>query len=318
MKKSILTIIIMVMIGINLYGCNAGSPTDPGDPIDVVMMKIARVTDATYKVIADIDIVRQLSTQLNGYDSQSSLYIELSNEAYEDLISGYELLDTYYITLIFSKSNETSFEVYNDGTIIKLKNDKRYLCQVSTDYDFIKGLYSFNESLKNNLTYDKVNVSNFFNLFNSSFDVSEDNTQYTIDNCYRIYSKDLLINNTYQVYKFANNCASFLLYDDVIYELGPWFGGLGVVDIKIADIDDDGFDEVYFTNSWGSGTHWNGLSYFDTKDNNIHQLFTEKKHYQELMLTNSESGIIVSRAYFSSSASNTFAYVDLTLTEKSV
>ena len=35
------------------------------------------------------------------------------------------------------------------------------------------------------------------------------------------------------------------------------------------------------------------------------------------MLTNSQSGIIVLRAYFSSSANNQFAFIDLTLTKKS-
>lgn len=320
MKKTKITILIMIMISISLVGCSAVGPKDPGDPsnlVDALIAIISRVEDATYKEITDIDIVRQLSTQLNGYDSQSSLYKEISSDAYEELVSNHNLLDTYYITLKFSNGNETRFEVYIDGTIIKLTNNKQYLCQVLTDYEFIKGLYYFNESLKNYLTYDKVNVAHFFELFSVTYDASQDDTLYTMANCYRIYSNDLLINNTYQVFKFANNCASFLLYNDEIYKLGSWFGGLGVVDIKIADINNDGFDEVYFTNSWGSGIHWNGLSYFDTKDHNIYQLYVEKKHYQELMLTNSQSGIIVLRAYFSSSANNQFAFINLTLTKKS-
>lgn len=307
-----------MIISIWLVGCKAQQPADPGSPdvVDVLNAKITWGANPTYKQITDIDILRQLSTQLNGYDSQSSLYKEISNEAYEELISAYDLNETYYITLVFSRRNETSFEIYNDGTIIKLKGDKRYLCQVLTEYDFVKGLYYFNESIKNHLTYDKVNVSRFFELFSTSFEPSVTDTDYKLENCYRIYSKDLLTNNTYQVFKFVNNCASFLLYNGTIYELGTWFGGLGVVDIKIADLNNDGFDEVYFTNSWGLGVHWNGLSYFDTKDNNIYQLYVEKRYYQELMLTGSSSGILVSRAYFSSNAIDIYAYIDLTLTQK--
>ncbi len=321
MKKNITALLILFLIGMSLSGCSSANQNDPGQDsdnlVDVSKAKIAWGTDPVYKEITDIDIIRQLSTQLSGYDSQSFLYKELSAVEYEAIVADFDLSDTYYITLIFSNGNETKFDVYKDGTVIKLKNGRRYQCQVLTDYEFFKGLYNFNESLKNHLTYDKVNVAYFFELFSTSYEGSQTDTQYKVENCYRIYSNDLLINNTYQVFKFTNDCASFLLYNGVIYELGPWFGGLGVVDVKIADIDSDGFDEVYFTNSWGTGIHWNGLSYFDTKNQNIKQLFVEKRHYQELMLTSTQSGIIVSRAYFSSSANNRLAFVDLTLTEKS-
>lgn len=315
MKRRIITIIIMLLVSFVLIGCAAGPmrPSEPSTPDIVLIAEISLGKNKPYKEIKDYDIISQLLIQLKDYDSQVLLYKEISNDEYNNIINNNDENDTVYITIKQPKVYNIYFEVYKDGTIIKFTNGIRFVCLALTDYEFVSGVYYFNESTKNTLKYDKVNVINFYEKFSASFD----NSLYSIENCFRIYSKDLMYYDVYQVFKFADNCASFLMYNDVVYEIGPWFGGLGVVDVKIDDINDDGFDEIYFTYSWGTGTHFNGLSYFDTKDNKIYELYTEKKNYQELMLINSPSGLIVSRAYFSSNANNFYAYVDLILTYKS-
>ena len=58
-----------------------------------------------------------------------------------------------------------------------------------------------------------------------------------------------------QIFKDSQWCSSYFLYEDKLYSLGEWFGGLGVVDVKTCDFDGNGKKDLLFTYSWGSGIH---------------------------------------------------------------
>ncbi len=88
-------------------------------------------------------------------------------------------------------------------------------------------------------------------------------TGYDNDKCYNITPEEFKQDSGYQIFKYDTSCASFLLYDEEIYQLGEWFGGMGVTSMALADLDSDGKQELYFTYSWGSGIHRSLAAYFD-------------------------------------------------------
>lgn len=59
------------------------------------------------------------------------------------------------------------------------------------------------------------------------------------------------------------------MYENDIYTLGEYFGGLGITSFAVADINQDGKSELYFTYSWGSGIHRSLAGYFDTQNKEI-------------------------------------------------
>lgn len=86
---------------------------------------------------------------------------------------------------------------------------------------------------------------------------------YEDDIIYEITSSTLEGNTNYRIFKYSNSCASYLYYDDSIYQLGEYFGGYGLTSFVPFDGNDDGKDELYFTFSWGSGMHRAQAGYFD-------------------------------------------------------
>ncbi|MDE6019694.1 MAG: hypothetical protein K2H01_01675 [Ruminococcus sp.] len=89
------------------------------------------------------------------------------------------------------------------------------------------------------------------------------NSGYEDDILYEITSPELEENTDYRIFKYSQSCASYLYYEDSIYQLGEFFGGLGLTSFASADINSDGKDELYFTFSWGSGMHRAKAGYFD-------------------------------------------------------
>ena len=85
---------------------------------------------------------------------------------------------------------------------------------------------------------------------------------YTPDTCYNI-TPGFGANPDYSIFKFDASCASFLLYENEAYPLGEWFGGYGVTSMALADLNDDGRQELFFTYSFGSGLHRSHIAYFD-------------------------------------------------------
>ncbi|WP_069999122.1 hypothetical protein [Cellulosilyticum sp. I15G10I2] len=92
------------------------------------------------------------------------------------------------------------------------------------------------------------------------------------DNWFNITPQEVLEKTEAQIFKSSEDCASFLLYREKIYRLGDYFGGLGVVDIKVCDFNKDGQYELLYTHSWGSGLHRSHVSHMDLKSGEQTQL----------------------------------------------
>lgn len=88
-------------------------------------------------------------------------------------------------------------------------------------------------------------------------------TGYTGDICYNVTPSAFLNQPDIQIFKYDQSCAAFLLHGGSIYPLGEHFGGYGVTSLALADVDEDGNEELYFTFSWGSGIHRSQVGYFD-------------------------------------------------------
>lgn len=83
------------------------------------------------------------------------------------------------------------------------------------------------------------------------------------DQCFQITPKDIRENSGYRIFKYNLSGASYLLYKGKVHLLGEFFGGCGITDARLADLNDDGVNELYFTFSWGSGIHRAQAGYFD-------------------------------------------------------
>ncbi|MGO4344849.1 M56 family metallopeptidase [Paenibacillus sp. MCAF9] len=95
------------------------------------------------------------------------------------------------------------------------------------------------------------------------------NSGYDSDKCYNITPQSIIENSEYSIFKYDKSAASFLLYKGVVYPLGEWFGGFGVTSMALADMDNDGDSELYFTYSWGSGLHRSHAGYFNPSTKEI-------------------------------------------------
>ncbi len=83
------------------------------------------------------------------------------------------------------------------------------------------------------------------------------------DTCYNITPEYIAAYSDYRVFKYNSSCASYLYYADDVYPMGDYFGGLGVTDMKLADMNGDSAMELYFTFSFGSGIHRSMAGMFD-------------------------------------------------------
>ena len=89
-------------------------------------------------------------------------------------------------------------------------------------------------------------------------------SMYENDELYNITPQEITDKYGFRIFKFSNNCESFLEYNDNIYTLGTGFGGYGTTSFAVADLNNDGNIEIYYTFSWGSGMHRSHIGYFDT------------------------------------------------------
>lgn len=85
------------------------------------------------------------------------------------------------------------------------------------------------------------------------------------DSWYNVTPEEVFEKTGGQIFKSSETCASFFLYEGGLYRLEEWFGGLGIVDIKVCDLDQDGEYELLYTYSWGSGLHRSHVGHFDLK-----------------------------------------------------
>ncbi len=134
-------------------------------------------------------------------------------------------------------------------------------------------------------------------------------SEYDTDVCYNITPKYVLENSDFLIYKYENSCATFLLYDNEIFPLGGWFGGFGVTDIKLADVDNDRKMELYFTFSWGSGIHRSHAAYFNQKSKEIVIFDYVYMHGDMMIISNGQGGLSLYKA----TISNMESFVNFTI-----
>jgi len=111
-------------------------------------------------------------------------------------------------------------------------------------------------------------VDDFLDEIESSEDGSEQGavklpSDYEDDECFNATPEDISEKYGFDIFKFDESCASYLMYDGEIYPLGEYFGGSGVNEFMLADLDKDGQNELYFTYSWGSGMHRSQVGSFN-------------------------------------------------------
>lgn len=115
-----------------------------------------------------------------------------------------------------------------------------------------------NETVVFQLTPSTAGVGEFLRQFKGY------ETTYDQDICYNITPKDITDRYDFCIFKYDTSCGSFLSYDKEVYPLGIWFGGYGVTSFAVSDLNQDGYFELFFTYSWGSGAHRSLVGYFDS------------------------------------------------------
>lgn len=117
------------------------------------------------------------------------------------------------------------------------------------------------------VTFQMTPSSNGVDDFLKSFD--NDKEEQNNGSFYNIVPEDIANNYGINIYKNDSTCYTELAYDDKTYTLGNYFGGDGASSFAIADLNNDGKFELYFTGSYGSGFPHSQIGYFDTANKEI-------------------------------------------------
>jgi len=114
---------------------------------------------------------------------------------------------------------------------------------------------------------------------------------YDDDACYNITPEYMKQNPDYKVFKCVKSAASFLLYDNIVYPLGEWIGGMGVTSLALADLNRDDEPEMYFTYSFGSGIHRSHAAYFDPATKQVVNLDYMHLNKDMLVVNNNDGSL---------------------------
>ncbi|MDF2909057.1 MAG: hypothetical protein K0R34_4378 [Herbinix sp.] len=114
---------------------------------------------------------------------------------------------------------------------------------------------------------------------------------YETDICYNITPDFITNNSDFSIFKYASSTASFLLFNDEIYELGAYFGGNGLTSMALGDLDKDNQYELYYTFSWGSGLHRSQIGYFNPSTKKV-TVFDFSYLNHDMILTTNEVGTL--------------------------
>ena len=72
------------------------------------------------------------------------------------------------------------------------------------------------------------------------------------------------------LYKDSNTGATHLAVNEEVVRFTGNDGGLGVTSAALGDLNNDGWNEIYFTYSWDPGTYCSQAGYFDTKTSDVY------------------------------------------------
>lgn len=127
--------------------------------------------------------------------------------------------------------------------------------------------------------------------------------------CYRVSPQKISDQYGFHLFKFDSSCAGYLLYEDVVYPLGEWFGGYGLTSFAVTDLNRDGKAELYFTCSWGSGLHRSQAGYFDPVNREV-SLFDFSDAGHDSILAADENGAL---AVYRAADCNVKSFVEIAL-----
>lgn len=127
-------------------------------------------------------------------------------------------------------------------------------------------------------------------------------------NCYWIRtipddSRDASIEDLWMnLYKDSNTGATLLSFEDKVtqeYKVMRFIGddgGLGVTSLALGDLNNDGWNEIYFTYSWNPGTYCSQAGYFDTKTSDVHYFGDYMCPDSELVFTSENDTLTICKA----------------------
>lgn len=122
----------------------------------------------------------------------------------------------------------------------------------------------------------------------------EKNEDYTTiiyegDTCYNITPGFVADNSDFAIFKYDISAEAFLLYDGEVYHIGTGWGGSGVESMALADLNQDGQYELYYTFSFGSGIGRTKIAYFDPSTKK-EESFDYASYYYGIILTANGEG----------------------------
>lgn len=93
------------------------------------------------------------------------------------------------------------------------------------------------------------------------------------ENCYNV-TTDNLTNLGVKLFKFKDECQTYLQYENDIYFFALGFGGYGFINAVTCDYDNNGIGDILYTYSFGSGIHRSIVSVFNMTTFEITPLFS--------------------------------------------
>lgn len=98
------------------------------------------------------------------------------------------------------------------------------------------------------------------------------------------------------LYKDSNTGATHLAVEDKVVQFIGNDGGLGVTSMALGDLNNDGWNEIYFTYSWNPGTYCSQAGYFDAKTSDVHYFGDYMCPDSELFFTSENDNLTVCKA----------------------
>lgn len=84
------------------------------------------------------------------------------------------------------------------------------------------------------------------------------------ENCYNITPDFVKENSNYKIFKFQDTAETYIVYENNIYKIGNNKRERGTTSFALADINDDGILELFYTYIWQvSNVSRTNISYFD-------------------------------------------------------
>lgn len=123
---------------------------------------------------------------------------------------------------------------------------------------------SFEEFQPVTMSFSKDSVEEFMNIIKKMHgDTPYSGYILEEEHCFNVTPKDVAEQTKYKIFKFSDSCASFVMFDNAVFELCQSFGGYGYTNALPCDFDNDGNKDLLVSSSWGSGTHRSQISIFN-------------------------------------------------------